>query len=82
MNIRELERIRIVIRLPQNHTIDSDRYGYAYAADQNFTLANFISVRIRPFFPGMPDVVGVSGNGNIAHGALRLRSLRDTYRGN
>lgn len=54
------------------------QYQYVRAAKDDMTVADWREVRFFPNYPGFTVEV-LDGDGNFAHGAVKLGNLRDTY---
>jgi hypothetical protein len=84
MTIQELEdkvwvqdNIRIVVRAAVNTQIGD--YNYERAAQDNWRVTEFINKRLYNILNSL-EVVVIMGNGEQAHGANLLRSVRSSYK--
>lgn len=83
MNVSEFEekvwdvdRIRIVVRAPEN-TIIGD-YMWTNASSESSRVTQWLEGRITPNVDGH-QVVVLQGDGEEPHGRVILRTLRQTY---
>lgn len=71
------DNIRVVVKAPGSTRVDS--YDYERAAQDNWRVTEYISKRLGNILDGL-EVVVIMGNGEQAHGATLLRSVRNSYK--
>ncbi len=71
------DNVRIIVRAAGNIKIRG--YNYERAARDNWRVTEFIDKRLNNILGDM-EVVVIMGNGEPAHGAMLLRSVRNSYK--
>ena len=84
MTIQELEdrvwaqdNIRIVVRAAENTRVGD--YNYERKAQDNWRITEFTNKRLKNILSNL-EVVVIMGNGELAHGATLLQSVRSSYK--
>jgi len=82
--IRRVEGFDVHVLHPDGRDVRGDRrrmpsYPFERKASGSSTVADWRRARFHVRYPGFAVVV-VDGNGDIVHGATKLKTLRATYR--
>lgn len=73
----EVDGVRIVVRAPLNQVVGN--YTWVNAADQGWTLNEYIEKRVSSVLGDVPFIV-VDGYGEKAHGGRLMKTVRESYR--
>lgn len=73
----EIDRIRLVLRAPENQAVDA--YDWQKAADQGLSIKEYIEIRITPKIRGIEAVI-IDGDGEEPNRRTLLRTARESYK--
>lgn len=72
----DVEGVRVVLRAnPDTEVVD---YDYKYAANEVWSIAEFLEKRISKYTNEIPVIV-IQGDGQEPHGNVILRTIRGKY---
>lgn len=77
--VQELERIRIVVRLPKRHRFPAESYNHQNAFQKDNTLQQLVDRRLAPKCGEDTELVFISGRGLIPQRNMVTQTLRDSY---